>query len=128
MKAGRELDEAIAKEIMGWTVACPGNAVSADGKWYVCPVCRTESSSGRAHRTEKPFYSTNITAAIRIPSKIRGHLFRLETVSALPIWKATFSPTEHAGSWAVVAAEDASPSVAICEAALIVVRAGRLVS
>lgn len=60
MKAGRDLDTRIAKEVMGWLVF--------EGRYQVGP-CYREPDSVAYAETEVPYFSTDIAAAWEVKNQ-----------------------------------------------------------
>jgi hypothetical protein len=123
MPSGPEMDALVAKEVMGYAVdfeELPSATGDATRVWFIV------SGENQLSRSKIPKFSTDIEAAWKIGKKmrIRGdalslqHRNMIDNAPGTAIWTAWFGRANDL-AWA------ASPSLAICRAALLAVRSGK---
>lgn len=126
LKAGPELNAAVAVEVFGWKPANPTHYLGSPignmkGPWYAPPG---EEQSADAFWPDG--YSTDIAAAWLVVEKMREKDWELLLESPgfeQSVWVATWS---HVGEpWAQESYRGQTAPEAICNAALSAVRAGK---
>src|SRR5271157_1115470 len=123
MPSGPEMDALVAKEVMGYAVdfeELPSATGDATRVWFIVP------GENQLSRSKIPKFSTDIEAAWKIGKKMRlrgdalslQHRNMIDNAPGTAIWTAWFGRANDL-AWA------ASPSLAICRAALLAVRSGK---
>ncbi|MGD0234317.1 MAG: hypothetical protein ABSC55_07220 [Syntrophorhabdales bacterium] len=123
MPAGPEMDALVAKEVMGYSVDFEeGHSSTGDAKrvWFIV------TGENQLSRSKIPKFSTDVEAAWKIGKKMRSrgdalslqHRNMIDNAPGTAIWTAWFGRANDL-AWA------ATPSLAICRAALLAVRSSK---